>query len=455
MIMSYADLILSLLDKQRIDFQTMRAPDTVSLKEDWLQNTVPLNSVGRISMMEDDHGLVMAIFPADHMLNIEDLQAILHRQLRYTENNASVNKLIARLKNPKMAVSVQYGLQIIIDATLTDQDYIHFQAPTECTVLRVKAMDMGQLSTDALLGGHFSNTSNLKSSDRISQPKVDIKKRIEKLDRLPAMPDMPSRILAIRNNPNSTVDDLVAIIENDLSLSAQIIRYSNSAMFSQAEPVTSLRDAVFRVLGYETVLHLSLGYALGRVFKLPATGPLGHDSFWKHSTYSAALVQQLATAMPRAYRPQPGLAYLCGLLHDIGFLVLNLFFKNEHAWLNKLIAANPDKSVLEIENRLMGATHAEIGQWLMKAWNMPQEICVTVSQHHNLSYAGPFAEYALLVNLSERLLKTHGMSDSDTDEIPQELLDKLGLEEEEVFVITDEVLQGGETLKEMAIAVSG
>lgn len=452
--MSYADLILSLLDKQRIEFQTLRAPDTVSLKEDWLENTVPLHSVGRTVVMEDDQGLVLAIFPADHLMNIDDLQAILHRNLRYVEHHGVINKLISKLKSGQMIVGAKHGLQIIIDAELTDQDYIHFQAPSECTVLRVKAMDMGQMSVDALLGGHFSDVSRLAQQKKISEPKINIKERIEKLNRLPAMPDMPSRILSIRNNPDSTVDDLVEIIENDVSLAAQIIRYSNSAIFNISEPVTSLRDAIFRVLGYETVLHFSLGYALGRVFKLPVTGPLGHENFWKHSTYSAALVQQLASAMPRAYRPQPGLAYLCGLLHDIGFLVLNLFFKNEHAWLNKLIAANPDKSILEIEQRLLGASHTEIGHWLLKAWNMPPEICVTVGQHHNLNYAGPFAEYALLVNLSERLLKMHGMSDSDTDEIPQELLNKLGLDEEEVFVITDEVLQGGETLKEMAFAVS-
>jgi HD-like signal output (HDOD) protein len=157
--------------------------------------------------------------------------------------------------------------------------------------------------------------------------------------------------------------------------------------------------------------------------------------------------------MPRSKQPQPGLAYLCGLLHDIGFLVLNLFFRNEHDWLNKMLSANPEKSILEMEQRLLGASHTEIGNWLMQAWNMPVEICVTVAQHHNLGYAGPCSEYALLVNLSERLLKMHGMSDSDTDDIPAELLAKLGLDEEQVFEITDEVLQGGETLKEMAVGV--
>lgn len=450
--MSSADLILTLLDKRGVEFETMRAPDAVSLKEDWLENTVPIHSVGRVSVLEDKQGWVLALYPADHLMNLSELQSVLHRNLRYLENEAMIDKLVAKFKASDSEVGVQNGLQVIIDESLTEQDYIHFRAPSECTVLRMKSMDIEQLAYDALLGSHFSEPQRA-TAKKISKPKIDIKQRLERLERLPAMPDMPNRILAIRDNPNSTVDDLVKIIEKDVSLSAQIIRYSNSAIFNLGEPVTTLRDAIFRVLGYETVLHFSLGYALGRVFKLPETGPLGHENFWQHSTYSAALVQQLSAAMPQANRPQPGLAYLSGLLHDIGFLVLNLFFRNEHAWLNKIIAANPNTSVLEMEQRLLGASHTEIGDWLMQAWNMPQEICVTVAQHHNMNYDGPFTEYALLVNLSERLLKMHGMSDSDTDEIPPELLARLGLDEEDVLVITDEVLQGGETFKEMAVAV--
>ena len=90
----------------------------------------------------------------------------------------------------------------------------------------------------------------------------------------------------------------------------------------------------------------------------------------------------------------------------------------------------------------------------LQAWKMPEELIVAVEHHHNLAYHGPHAVYAQLSNLSERLLKMHNMSDADTDEIPPELLESLGLEEEQVFLIMDEVLTGGETLKAMAYAIS-
>lgn len=452
--MSFNDLISLLLEIQQVPFKTIQAPDAVSLREDWLEQTVPLHSVCKIAVLQDENGLVIALYPADHQMSLPELTTILHRQVQFIDTNTALDKIRASSRLPGFQLTKENGIQIIIDEHLTNQDFVHFEAPGPFTLFRVEAAELERLAKDALIGGSFSKLVEHKKPAMKELPKVSLMERVKKINRLPAMPEMPSRILAIRNNPNSTVDDLVDIIKSDLSLSAQIIRYSNSAMFNNPQPVNSLKDAIFRVLGYETVLHLSLGYALGRVFRLPPNGPLGQEGFWKHATYSAALSQQLANAMPKEIRPKPGITYLAGLLHDIGFLVLNLFFKNEHAWLNKMITVNPDASVAGIEQRLLGTTHNELGAWLMQAWEMPEELTVTVAEHHNLAYEGPHAIYAHLLNLSERLLKMHGMSDADTDEIPNELLEKLGLSEEQVIEITDAVLQGGDTLKEMAVSVS-
>ncbi|MGD8785659.1 MAG: HDOD domain-containing protein [Thioalkalispiraceae bacterium] len=452
--MSFNDLILLLLETQQVPFRTLKAPDAVSLHEDWLEQTVPLHSVCRIAILQDNQGMVIALYPGDQQLVISRLQETLRRNVNIIDADAALAKLRASVHLPGFQLTKDHGIQIIIDERLTDQDDIHFEASEPCTLLKVDVIDLQRLAEDSLIGSSFSEPNRLAQPGIKHRPQLSIKDKIKKLERLPAMPDMPSRILDIRNDPNSTVDDLVAIVETDMSLSAQIIRYANSAIFTNSIQVVSLKDAIFRVLGYETVLHLSLGYALGRVFKLPASGPLGQENFWKHATYSAALAQQLAAAMPRNIRPKSGIAYLAGLLHDVGFLVLNLFFKHEYTWLNKMLAANPDSSILDTEARILGTTHNQLGQWLMQAWNMPEELTVTVAEHHNLDYTGTHAEYALLLNLTERLLKMHGMSDADTDEIPNELLEKLGLSEEEVFLITDEVLQGGETLKEMATSVS-
>ena len=455
--MSYADLILRLLDKRQIEFKTIRAPETVRMNEQWLEKTVPLHSVARMSVLQDKNGLVLTIYPKDDLLSLRTLQTIMRRELHFIEQESISNQLLAKLHRPDYKADTKHGVQIIIDEQITNQDMVYFEAPSPLTLLEVKGVDLQNLSEDVLLGSVFSDQEPTQSKIIIpdqSIPTANLRERVAKLTRLPAMPDMPSKILALRNNPNGTVDQLVNLIESDLSLSSLILRYANSSIYHTQETITSLRDAIFRVLGYETVLHLSLGYSLGRVFKLPSKGPLGHEQFWKHSFYAGTLVQQFASAMQTRERPKPGIAYLAGLMHDVGFLALNLFFKNEHAWLNKVMVAQPNKSIMEIEARLLGMTHSQLGEWLLRSWNMPEEVLVAVGHHHNILYDGPHAEYALLVNLSERILKTHGMSDAESDEIPDELLERLGIPEDQVYEITDDVLSVGDTQSEMVTSLT-
>ncbi|MEJ2397923.1 MAG: HDOD domain-containing protein [Gammaproteobacteria bacterium] len=452
--MSYSDLILTLLEKQHLEYVMLRAPDAVSLKENWLEQTVPLSSVARLAILQDKHGLVLAFFPADRNINLYALQTSMHRDLRFVTSASIANHLKARLALSDYQLDHNSGVKIIIDEHLSNLENIHFEAPQACTLFRVNSDELQRIGDDTLIGGVFSDTSHKPDPTGHYPDSHNLKERITKLDRLPAMPSMPARILALRNDPNSTVDQLVDLVEQDLTLSAQILRYANSSIFATRGKAISLKDAIFRVLGFDIVVHLSLGYALGRSFKLPENGPLGQQNFWQHASYSAALAQQLAAAMPRHLRPRSGMTYLAGLLHDIGFLVLNLFFRNEHAWLNKMIEANPEHAITRMEKRLLGITHNELGAWLMQAWKMPEELIVVVEHHHNPEYAGPHADYVHLLNLTERLLKMHGMSDADSDDIPEELLESLGLEEEQVFLIMDDVLTGGETLREMAFSIS-
>ena len=454
--MSFSEIILTLIDNRQLAFELEQAPDAVALREDWLEQTVPLEQVSRITLLQSDKQIVLALYPMGNQLNMQKLRTIIGNDLRFIDTNHAVGNFYHQLKAFKSSGDSEPAMQIIIDEALTNQDVVYFEASKPCSLLKLHAEQLGMLADDVLLGTRISepHASN-KSGAKQEQAAIDLRARIAKLTRLPAMPEMPARILALRNNPSGTADDLSAIIETDPSLTAQIMRYANSAMFNHHSPAASIKDAIFRILGYETVLHITLGYALGKAFKLPASGPLGNDSFWQHATFSAALAQQLAHAIPKARRPKPGLAYLSGLLHDVGFLVLHLFFRSEHAWLNKMLQNHPDESIIEMEQRLLGISHNELGGWLFHAWNMPAELICAVTHHHNLDYQGEHAEYALILNLTERLLKTHGISDADTDDIPESLFVRLGLDEEEVYLIVDKVLQGGVTLRDMARAVAG
>ncbi len=285
-------------------------------------------------------------------------------------------------------------------------------------------------------------------------PLLDIKSRIEGLDQLPSMPGIARQIVQLRANPNGGVDDLTKIIENDPSLAAQVIRYARSPLYGYRGKVDSVHAAIARVLGYEMVLNLALGIATAKPFKVPRKGPLGLDAFWQHALYSAALTQGLSTLVPPDIRPPAGMAYLAGLLHNLGHLLLGHLFKQEYLILSKFIAQEPAKPLVETELEVLGIDHGQLGSWLMKSWELPEETIVAVQEHHNEDYRGPYAIFPLLVMVSDRILRKQEIGDGNSTELPSAVLQYLEISEYEILAVTQRVFERGEDLLAMADQMS-
>lgn len=288
-----------------------------------------------------------------------------------------------------------------------------------------------------------------------NQPLLDIRARIKRLEKLPPMPEMTHKILRLSANPHADVKELVQIVELDPSLAAQVMRYAASPFFSYQGKVDSVHTAVTRVLGYNTVLNLALGATAARAFKIPRNVPLGLDSFWRHAIHSAALVQALSSAVPKEVRPPAGLAYLAGLLHNFGHLLLGHLFKQEFLILNKFILKYPDKPIELIEQRVLGTDHAAVGAWLMEAWQLPEEIVIATREHHNERYQEIHAVYPQLVFLADRLLKRHGMGDVCDDQVPPAIYDSLGIGEYQATAIVARIMEGADGLEQMAASFGG
>ena len=302
---------------------------------------------------------------------------------------------------------------------------------------------------------NLSDRSPKIPSSSAAPARNSIADKVRNIEHLPAIPDLALQILKIRDNPDATVEELVDIIMLDPALSAQVIRYANSPLFGQRGTVKTLDDAIFRVLGYESVLYMALGTAMAQAFRLPEEGPLGLNQFWRNATYSAALMQNLSNIAPRSVHLQPGISYMCGLLHNIGYLVLAQVFQNEYTWANKVIASKPDEPITTIEQQLLGATHADLGQLLMQSWSMPGEITACASEHHNPAYDGEFAKYVWLTQLSDQLLKPHGLSDADTDELSLTQCEQLGLSPDQLDVALNDVIESKDVLESIVHMLAG
>lgn len=287
----------------------------------------------------------------------------------------------------------------------------------------------------------------------------EVRRRIEAVYELPPMPEMARRVLRLRGNPDASIADLAGIVELDPSLAAQVVRYAASPFYAYHGKIGSIHDAITRVLGFDMVMNMALGLATGKSFRNPSEGPLGLRAFWRHAVHTATLVQALARRMPSATRPQPGMVYLAGLLHNFGFLLLGHLFPPEFKLLNKLVAAHPESPVTALEKCVLGMGqaqnllemgHAQVGAWLMQSWQMPAEIVVTLLEHHNPAYTGDYAIFPHLVMVADHALKRHGIGDAPDDSLPPMSLDVVGLGEEAVREVTAQLFEDDASLDTMA-----
>lgn len=268
----------------------------------------------------------------------------------------------------------------------------------------------------------------------------DLRQKVSEVSELPPVPEVAQAVLRLRDHPQADARRLARLIELDPSLAAQIMRCASSAFFGYRGKIDSVHDAVSRVLGFDKALYITSGLAAGQALHHAKEGPLGVRAYWIGAVYTATLMQALAGRVSARWRPNPGLAYLAGLVHNIGFLLLGHLLEAEFNALNQAVEQQPERSLLEIEAEVLGVSHCELGLWLLRKWKLPSEVLVTTLNHHNPDYRGDAAVYAHLALVANHLLKRHGIGDGESTELPPQVLNALGFTAEAAESTLDTLL---------------
>jgi HD-like signal output (HDOD) protein len=203
-------------------------------------------------------------------------------------------------------------------------------------------------------------------------------------------------------------------------------------------------------LGFDLVINLALGLALGKTLSLPKDHPQHTTPYWQQSIYTAAVIEGLTRAMPRAQRPEAGLTYLAGLLHNFGYLLLAHVFPPHFSLICRHLEVNPHLCHSYVEQHLLGISREQIGSWLMRFWDMPDELATALRFQHDPSYDGDYAEYPNLVCLAVRLLRSRGIGSGPDEDIPDALLERVGLTRDKANDVVSKVLEAEVLLRELA-----
>ncbi|TVR49890.1 MAG: HDOD domain-containing protein [Puniceicoccaceae bacterium] len=193
---------------------------------------------------------------------------------------------------------------------------------------------------------------------------------------LPSAPRVYHQISRLISDPNVDLAEVTALMKLDPSLTARMIRIANSAYFGLAYRVESLEDAATQ-LGLREINHLLGSVVLRDAFfhRLPFYG-LKADEFCSRCLTTGHANELLA----QRTGADPGLAYLTGLLHSIGQLVLGLFLAKNRPEL-RLPVPTPVLAI-DAERTHFGTDHVEIASLLLKDWKFGDDIITPVSWQH-------------------------------------------------------------------------
>ena len=269
-------------------------------------------------------------------------------------------------------------------------------------------------------------------------------------DELPVIPSIAQKILKLQSNPNADVEDLTAIVEQSPSLAAQVVKWAASPYYGYPGEINSVSDAVVKVLGFDMVMNLALGLAIGNSFQVPSSGPIGLQQYWQHSIYTATLAEKLVKLCKTKDKPDIGIVYLSGLLHNFGYLLLGHMFPKHFNLINDLISINPHLAFRQIEKAVLGLSHDELGPLLMQAWQLPEAISLTVKHHHDVTYDGEFKTLVDLVLLATILLKQRDIGDAERTKPPASILEQLVLTEDNLNKALSELLENTQELDDIA-----
>lgn len=226
--------------------------------------------------------------------------------------------------------------------------------------------------------------------------------------------------------------------------------WASSPYYAAPGKVRSIEDAVIRVLGFDLVINLALGVAMGKVLQLPQDIPRGSIYHWDQVIFTATLCEKLATLSQLDERPRPGLAYLAGLLHNFGYLVLGYLFPPYFSKLSRYIEANPHLEQQQVEQEVLHVTREQIGGWLLESWKLPDEVSMAVRCQQVPVEAGEHQHYARLLYLASRLLRAEGLSDGPRVAIADGLMAQLALAPEQVRQAVEEVKAQTESLSQLS-----
>lgn len=227
-------------------------------------------------------------------------------------------------------------------------------------------------------------------------------------------------------DPDATFEDYSRIISLDPALAARLLKVVNSPFYGLTARVETIAHAL-NIVGSDQLSELALATSVISQFDGLPPGLIDLNEFWAHSVACGVAARHIAQ---HCGMEEPDRYYVAGMLHDIGKLVL---FREAPGQVQTILAQfdpREDLALVEMESKIMGFNHAQIGGILLKEWKLPANLADAVNAHHDPSKAKLNPKGAAVVHVADFLVYEMKLGSSGEPALPplkKSALTELGL----------------------------
>ena len=287
----------------------------------------------------------------------------------------------------------------------------------------------------------FTTSGTAKTSNAATDGGLtpELRKALSRITEIGSLPEVTAKIVEVVESEGATLKDIQEIVESDPSLTARILKIVNSAFYGLPSQIASL-DRAIMMLGMSALKNLALATSMSRLLKPgQITDQFSTHDLWRHCLAVGVCSKALASA---ARLPEAGEAFVAGMVHDIGLLVLRQVYPDKMKGVIEKCARD-GVNYCATEREIIGADHQLFGNALAGRWKFPPGLRNTIAYHHDPSSLQPeFQKIAAVVYIADAICcgAQQGMYLTAWNQQPAEwMLELLKLSPECVGEITEEL----------------
>ena len=282
------------------------------------------------------------------------------------------------------------------------------------------------------------------STATAEQRATAVDQAIREISHIATLPEVTLKIIELVEDPSSTAQDLHNVISSDPALCSRILKVVNSSFYGLPGQIASINRAIV-LLGLNAVKNIAIAASLAKLFRGGDVTPaFNAKDLWTHCNAVGTAAKVIADMLRIGNSDE---AYLAGLTHDIGIMVMMQYDRSKLAEVIDMTGADhegmPANDMLDIELRVFGATHEDFGQALCKKWKFPDVFThVTGRHHHPLEMPSDARKVPCVIYVADRVAARlgHGFRlDLPTNDIDPAVLEHLNMTEHQVEEVMNKV----------------